>query len=74
VTELTPLQTLWLTETVRLRDFLMRTGTPHEYIDLEHAEDVEGLLEQFNVRPDETPIVLCNGTVLRNPTIEILGE
>ncbi|HEV7393988.1 MAG TPA: FAD-dependent oxidoreductase, partial [Burkholderiales bacterium] len=61
-------------ETVRLRDFLMRTGTPHEYIDLEHADDVEGLLEQFNVRPEETPIVLCNGSVLRNPTIEILGE
>jgi thioredoxin reductase (NADPH) len=61
-------------ETVRLRDFLMRTGTPHEYIDLEHADDVEGLLEQFNVRPDETPIVLCNGSVLRNPSIEVLGE
>ncbi|MDB5922701.1 MAG: trxB 1 [Betaproteobacteria bacterium] len=61
-------------ETVRLRDFLTRNGTPHEYIDLEQAEDVEGLLEQFNVRPDETPIVLCNGRVLRNPTLEALGE
>jgi thioredoxin reductase (NADPH) len=61
-------------DTLRLRDFLTRNGTPHEYIDLEQADDVEGLLEQFNVRPDETPIVLCNGRVLRNPSFDAVAE
>jgi thioredoxin reductase (NADPH) len=61
-------------ETMVLRDFLTRNGSPHEYIDLEEAQDVEGLLEQFDVRPDETPIVLCNGQVLRNPTIAQVAE
>jgi thioredoxin reductase (NADPH) len=61
-------------ETLRLRDFLTRNGTPHEYIDLETADDVECLLEHFHERPEETPIVLCNGKVLRSPTIEGLAE
>jgi thioredoxin reductase (NADPH) len=61
-------------ETMRLRDFLMRNGTPYEYIDLEQAVDVEVLLNEFDVRPEETPIVLCDGKVLRNPSIEAVAE
>jgi thioredoxin reductase (NADPH) len=61
-------------ETLKLRDFLTRNGTPYAYVDLEQAEDVEGLFEQFDVRPEDTPIVLCNGQVLRNPTIEKVAE
>ena len=61
-------------DTLRLRDFLTRNGTPHEYVDLEHAEDVDALLEQFDVRADSTPIVLCNGRVLLNPSLEVLAE
>jgi thioredoxin reductase (NADPH) len=61
-------------ETLRLRDFLSRNGTPYAYVDLEQAEDVEGLFEQFDVRPEDTPIVLCNGQVLRNPTPEKVAE
>ena len=40
-----------------------RNGTPYEYVDLEQAEDVERLLEHFQVRPEDTPIVLCNGSL-----------
>jgi thioredoxin reductase (NADPH) len=61
-------------DTLRVRDFLTRTGTPHVYIDLEDAEDVATLLEQFSFSVDETPIVLCAGRVLRNPTLEVVGE
>ena len=61
-------------ETMRLRDFLTRNGTPFEYVDLEQAEDVECLLEDLDVRPDQTPIVLCNGQVLRNPGLEAVAE
>ena len=61
-------------ECMRVRDFLTRNGTPFEFIDVEQAEDVECLLEDLDVRPDETPIVLCNGQVLRNPSIEAVAE
>jgi thioredoxin reductase (NADPH) len=61
-------------ETLHVRDFLTRNGIPHEYVDLEHADDVESLLAQFNLNCDETPIVLCNGVVLRNPTLEAVAE
>ena len=56
------------TQTVQA--FLTRNGTPYEYVDLEQAEDVEGLLKQLEVRPEDTPIVLCNGQVLRNPSLD----
>jgi thioredoxin reductase (NADPH) len=61
-------------DTLRLLDFLTRNAIPHEYLDLERAEDVEGLLEKFAVRPEDTPIVLCNGQILRNPTFEALAR
>ena len=56
--------------TQNVQAFLTRNGTPYEYVDLEQAEDVEGLFKQLDVRPEDTPIVLCNGQVLRNPTLE----
>lgn len=61
-------------ETLRIRDFLTRNAIPHAYVELEHAEDVESLLERFKLRCDETPIVLCNGVVLRNPSLEAIAE
>jgi len=61
-------------ETLRIRDFLTRNGIPHEYVDLEHADDMESLLQQFDLKCDETPIVLCNGVVLRNPRLEEVAE
>jgi thioredoxin reductase (NADPH) len=56
--------------TQNLQAYLSRNGTPYEYIDLEQAEDVEALFEQLDLKPEDTPVLLCNGQVLRNPTLE----
>ncbi|HEY0708265.1 MAG TPA: FAD-dependent oxidoreductase [Polyangia bacterium] len=61
--------------TLRLREFLTRNGQPFTYQDLEADRDVEALLDRFHVGVNEIPVVLCcGGHVLRNPSLEALGE
>ena len=55
-------------DTRRLREFAARNRLPHQWIDLEKDPDAEDLLRQLNVTAAETPLVLWQGTVLRNPT------
>ncbi|HET7481045.1 MAG TPA: FAD-dependent oxidoreductase [Rubrobacteraceae bacterium] len=56
-------------DTLRLREFAVRNGIPHAWIDLEEDEGSEALLREFGVEPSETPVVIWQGTdVLRNPT------
>ena len=46
-----------------------RTILYHDWIDVEKDPLAESLLRQFNVRPDETPVVIWKGTeILRNPS------
>src|ERR687897_1965778 len=53
----------------RLRQFAARSRLPHDWIDVEHDPIAESLLRQFNVQPDETPVVIWKGTeILRNPS------
>jgi thioredoxin reductase (NADPH) len=54
--------------TRRLREFAARNRLPHRWIDLERHGEAEQLLRQLHVSPAETPLVLWQGTVLRNPT------
>jgi thioredoxin reductase (NADPH) len=57
-------------DTLRLRAFLSRNGHPHTYIDVEHDPDVQSVLDQFEIRVSEIPVLICRGDmVLRNPTI-----
>jgi thioredoxin reductase (NADPH) len=57
-------------DTLRLRAFLSRNGHPHTYIDVEHDPDVQAVLDQFEIRVSEIPVLICLGdVVLRNPTI-----
>jgi thioredoxin reductase (NADPH) len=60
--------------TQALHAFLSRNATPYEYIDLDEARDIEDLIEQFDLQPEDTPILLCNGQVLRNPTLQKVAE
>jgi thioredoxin reductase (NADPH) len=56
-------------DTRRLRQFAARSRLPHDWIDVEHDPIAESLLRQFNVQPDETPVVIWKGTeILRNPS------
>ncbi|MFF7206570.1 FAD-dependent oxidoreductase [Streptomyces sp. NPDC008141] len=54
-------------DTRRLREFAARNRLPHRWIDLERDKDAEELLQRFGVRPEETPVVIWKGEVLRNP-------
>jgi thioredoxin reductase (NADPH) len=61
----------------RLREFLRRNRIPYAFLDLEEDEEAERLLEALAVTPEQTPVVLAAGGVLRNPTnaqvAELLG-
>ncbi len=61
--------------TLRLREFLTRNAYPYTYIDLDSDTTAQELLDRFNLKIDEIPVVICSGkTVLRNPTTQRLAE
>lgn len=61
-------------DTMRLQEFLTRNAHPYTFFDLESAGDVCATLTRFNVRPDETPIVITSrGEPLRNPSLRELA-
>src|SRR4029077_18862976 len=54
-----------------IRDFLSRNGVPYEWVELDDAERVAGLLPAGEPKPDELPIcVLPNGIRLAPATVE----
>jgi len=61
--------------TLRLKEFLMRNGHPHTYLDLERDPDVDALLDRFGVKAEEIPVLICRGElVLRNPTFAQVAD
>ena len=55
--------------TLRIREFLTRTGQPFHYIDLDRDADAQELLDRLHVGVDDVPVLVCSaGVVLRNPT------
>ena len=61
--------------TLRIREFLMRNGHPHSYIDLERDPEVQNLLDGFHAAASEIPVVICRGQiVLRNPTNQQVAD
>ncbi len=61
--------------TLELKEFLARNGQPCTYIDVESAAEVQHLLERFEVRPGDVPVVLCGRkVVLRRPTKSQVAE
>jgi thioredoxin reductase (NADPH) len=62
-------------DTLRLREFLTRNGHPHAYVDLDSDSAAQKLLDRFNVKIDEIPVVICSGkAVQRNPTTQQLAH
>ena len=59
--------------TLRIREFLARNAYPYTYVDLDTDTTSQELLDRFEVKTEEVPVVICNGrTVLRNPpTLEL---
>src|SRR5262249_15170059 len=55
--------------TIRIKEFLTRNGHPYAFVDLDHDDSVQDLLDHFHVGVDDVPVLVCHGEVaLRNPT------
>lgn len=55
-------------DVLRLANFLARNGHPQQRLDPDIDPEAKALVEQFHVRPEQLPIVLCpGGQVLHNP-------
>jgi hypothetical protein len=51
----------------RVRDFAARNRLPYRWLDLDGDPGAEALLARFGVAPQDTPIVILHGQMLRNP-------
>jgi len=61
--------------TLRLREFLTRNGHPHGYVDLDSDKASQELLDRFDIKLEDIPVVICSGkNVFRNPTNQRLAE
>lgn len=57
-------------KTLELREFLTRNGHPYTYVDLDRDRMSQELLDRFEVKASEIPVLICGGrTVLRSPSI-----
>jgi thioredoxin reductase (NADPH) len=54
-------------DTRRVRDFAARNRIPVRWLDLETDPAAEAMLAQSGVEPDDTPVVIVYGRLLRNP-------
>jgi thioredoxin reductase (NADPH) len=71
----TMLGSRYSSNTLRLREFLTRNGHPYTYIDLDSDKASQELLDRFDIKPRDIPVVICSGTsILRNPTNQQLAE
>jgi thioredoxin reductase (NADPH) len=62
-------------DTLRIREFLVRNGQPHSFVDSDAAPEVQELLEQFRVARSDLPVVVLRSSlVLRNPGSAALAE
>jgi thioredoxin reductase (NADPH) len=52
----------------QLREFLARSAIPHEWLEPEDNDVVDRLLRVIDVSPDDLPVVIASGEVLRQPT------
>lgn len=61
--------------TLRLREFLGRNSYPYTFVDLDTDKTSQELLDRFQIKLSEVPVVICNGrTVLRNPPTQVLAD
>ena len=61
-------------ETSSIREFLSRSRIPHAWLEPERDTDVERLLREFAVEPNDLPVVIAMGSLLRGATIGQLAE
>jgi thioredoxin reductase (NADPH) len=61
--------------TLRIKEFLTRNGHPHAFIDLDHDDGVQAMLDHFKVSLADVPVLICRGeVVLRNPSNRAIAD
>ncbi len=61
--------------TLRLREFLTRNEHPYTYVDLDTDKVSQELLDRFEVKLAEIPLVICGArAMLRNPSMQELTD
>jgi thioredoxin reductase (NADPH) len=61
--------------TLRIREFLSRNGHPYEFVDLDKDSQSQELLDQFEVKIEDVPVLICRGSkVLRHPTLQEIAD
>jgi thioredoxin reductase (NADPH) len=61
--------------TLRLQELFAGNSHPYTYMDVDHDEAVQALLDRFHITVDDVPVVLCRGErVLKNPTNEQVAD
>src|SRR5919201_6932883 len=62
-------------DTLRIKEFLSRNGYPYTYVDLEHDSGVQDVLDHFQVKIEDIPVLICRGeVVLRNPSNQQVAD
>jgi thioredoxin reductase (NADPH) len=61
-------------DTRRLREFVARNRLPHRWVDLDEDASAEALLREVGIRPEDTPVVIWHGQLLRSPSNEDLAR
>ena len=62
-------------QTLELREFLSRNAYPYKYLDLDSDPRSQQLLDRFDVKASEVPVVICNAkNLLKRPTIQQLAK
>ena len=61
-------------DSTRVREFLVRSRIPHEWMDPDTDIEVERTLREFGITPQELPVVIVTGAVLRRATPGVLAE
>jgi thioredoxin reductase (NADPH) len=57
-----------------LQEFLLRSGHPHSVLDPEADADAAELVSRNATGPDDLPLVVCPGAILKNPGDIALGR
>jgi thioredoxin reductase (NADPH) len=61
-------------DSMRVREFLVRSRIPHEWMDPDTDSEVERSLREFGITPQELPVVIVTGAVLRRATPGVLAD
>ena len=60
--------------TLRVRQFLTRNSFPHVNLDIDSDPGAQAIVERFQLTHDDIPVVICRGTVLKNPSNEQVAK